>query len=102
MVDKKEVIEALRWGASEWDKTAVNPFHGHDCKLCDIFNDSCTNCPLFISTNYRKIGESCCANWGRYYNAYELRDYETAKKEAAILASTMRWEAYKLENDNHE
>lgn len=96
MTNIKEVIEALRWGASEWDKTAVNPFHKHDCKLCDIFNYSCTNCPLFISRNHGKTGE--CANWGRYYDAFVLCDYETVKKEAAILASAMRWEAHKLEN----
>jgi hypothetical protein len=96
MTNMKEVIEALRWGASEWDKTAVNPFRKHFCKLCKIFNYLCPNCPLFISKNHGKTGK--CANWGRYNDAYESRDCATMKKEAAILASTMRWEAHKLEN----
>lgn len=101
MVDKKEVIEALRWGAEEWDKKAINLAHAHACKLCDIFNDTCEGCPLLIRNGLPYDND--CANWRRYYHAkYHLRNDELVRKECSILASVMRWEAYKLENDNHE
>lgn len=100
MVDKKEVIEALRWGADEWDKTAIDPEYRHICKLCEIFTNGCFGCPLLITGSRPGSGE--CANWDRYYDAWQNDDIETQKKEAAILAGVMRWEAYKLENDNHE
>lgn len=101
MVDKKEVIEALRWGAEMWDKKAINLNLAHACKLCDIFADTCDGCPLLIR-NGLPYGNDC-ANWRRYYHAkYHLRNDELARKECSILAGVMRWEAYKLENDKIE
>ena len=94
---KQQIIDALRWGADEWDKTAIDPEYSHNCKLCEIFRDRCFGCPLLITGSRPGLGE--CANWGRYDDAWENYDIETQKKEAAILAGVMRWEAYKLENE---
>lgn len=101
LVRKKEVIEALRWGAGEWDKKAINLNLAHACKLCYIFADTCDDCPLSIKQDSPEGND--CANLPRYFNAkYHLRNDELARKECSILAGVMRWEAYKLENDNHE
>lgn len=94
---KQQIIDALKWGADEWDKTVINPEYGHSCKLCEIFRDGCFGCPLLITGLRPGTGE--CANWGRFFDAYEHDDIEIAIKEAAILAGIMRWEAYKLENE---
>lgn len=94
---KQQIIGALKWGADEWDKTAIDPEYFHSCRLCKIIKNDCIGCPLLITGSQPRSGE--CANWGRYYDAWENNDIETEKKEAAILAGVMRWEAYKLENE---
>ena len=83
-----------------WDKKAINLSLSHACKLCYIFADTCDDCPLSIKQDSPEDND--CANWPRYINAkYYLRNDELARKECSILASVMRWEAYKLENDNY-
>ena len=94
---KQQIIDALKWGADEWDKTAIDPEYYHSCKLCSIVEDGCIGCPLFITGSRPELCK--CANWDRYNDAWENGDIETQKKEAAILAGVMRWEAYKLENE---
>jgi len=93
---KQQIIDALKCGADEWDKTVVDPKHFHNCKLCEIFRDGCFGCPLLITRSRPRMGK--CANWSRYNDAWWDADIETQKREAAILAGVMRWEAYKLEN----
>ena len=94
---KQQIIDALKWGADEWDKTAIDPEYFHSCRLCKIIKNDCIGCPLLITGSQPGIGE--CANWRRYDEAWENYDVETQKKEASILAGVMRWEAYKLENE---
>lgn len=92
---KQEIIDALRWGADQWERTAIQPGYTHSCRLCQITD--CGTCPLLIHTLTQQ-SSSKCANWGRYMEAYCTNDLETAAKEAAILAGVMRWEAFKLEH----
>lgn len=95
---KRQIIDALKWGADEWDKTVIDPKYFHSCRLCEIIKNDCIGCPLFIAGSPSGL-VGYCANWSRYYDAWVQHDIETQKKEAAILAGIMRWEAYKLENE---
>lgn len=90
--DKQDIIDILKYESKEWDKTAEDI---SETKTKPLFNlcylyEHHKDCVLHVGNK--------CANYLRFYDAMYFGDTEVAKKEAAILASTMRWEAYKLEN----